>query len=1322
VNTNIIEDRAKDDLQEENLQLRRTQAEMKSRLQKLQTQIRGAREDPWEAKALEQKAADLEQLQRALSAPGGKVRKASTSPGARRGLRSRQQSQRTGGGRLRGRMTIMPWDQAFQKDDAGRLADAPARSLSPPSRCMPLPAVHVPASPVAQSPCARPPSFGSLVPPPPADSPTGRGRASPRAPLAPRVAPPATLPAPPPDAKEPGLQPGHTCLGLSLPSLPEVPALSVAPAMDEREKQQALELRDRNRELSSQLDRLLVDKFSEDALHDKSKIRYKEKIKAKDAKISSLETALERLREKARHIEGSMRHDAQQLAIDVAVLSTELHHAQVHGSLPEENSGLRAQLAQAIASADEMKRQIRDITKFAFSSVADQRIISEQRIKELEELLGKRAEENEKLTAQSQLIQHEQDQVRCDIAEFEQQSRALLEDNERKAIQMEERAKAVRRAQSQLTDVLDTLEEEDRKVMVFSLQFLREREEKAAEEVAQRADAQRAAGPRAPPPPGQGPSVEELARRIDALRAEKDELGSELQALQDICQRERGIAKDRQKLHQMDLEEIHLQMQVRMSDSERLWKIAKEREGRIQELQLRLVKRKEQRFAQPSRMVGARSEIISDGGFSDLSEIADDKNVLDLYITLGQIEDRALQELPRQGEGTWQIPPENSLCTLVIAEFMHCDVGTSETAVGLKPRYDSLLSFGPFEVGDAEVEHFARAAVRLELQAFSTVGSASYVLGRAALPLAALLDCTPQDPNPVIAGTLSFAYEADTHVQIATVRYKARWRKSIIKPLETYTITSGMSPVAAVAAVAENAGPGTAAAPGLMDAAKGLIVHIYHVTSLVPTQPGVAAESLQPYVTYEVPGHKAHFTQSGSGPNVTFEDARRMVVRVDSDFCRWVQNGGGLHFLVFDASMPAAGDSEEQLGLIGEARVPLNQLLTSQYNRVQGNFPLHRSGVGAELPPVGYIELSVSWQDDPSSVLAPGVIGLSPFEADRGSITEEQFQVLWQRVIRRLHVLKLAPVDWFHKHDVDQDGFWSKAEFTAALSSMPLGLSALETDYIFNWTDRRRRKLVALEDLALAFEQGKKAAPLEQWARDIYRRIALALRRQGWTVREAFDLVTKDRRAQKSEFFTLVNSLELGLRSEQLEWLWKLSDTNADGLLDYIEFAQRIAEVTGISTTAFPVPRDEDVLEPPSPGPRPPISLLNAAAGMSEAWANLCQARDLCAQQERRLSIGMARPAHSLQEICSRVNDALRRKGQTPDALFDALAGGGQEVRWPDFRALFAQIEPSLEEWQLQQLWATFDTNADGGISREEFKKQLANVQASATAGVTQPQ
>ncbi|CAK9111834.1 unnamed protein product, partial [Durusdinium trenchii] len=120
---------------------------------------------------------------------------------------------------------------------------------------------------------------------------------------------------------------------------------------------------------------------------------------------------------------------------------------------------------------------------------------------------------------------------------------------------------AVRRAQTQLTEVLDTLTEDDRKVMVFSLQFLREREERAAAEVAERAEQHRTAGPLPPSPPGH-PSVEELTRRVDAIRAEKDELASELRALQEISQRERDITKDLRKMHQMDLEEIGSHMQA----------------------------------------------------------------------------------------------------------------------------------------------------------------------------------------------------------------------------------------------------------------------------------------------------------------------------------------------------------------------------------------------------------------------------------------------------------------------------------------------------------------------------------------------------------------------------------------------------------------------------------------------------------------------------------------------------------------------------------------------------------------------------------------
>ena len=1272
VRTNIIEERAKDDLQEENLQLRRAQMEMKTRLQKLQVQIRNAQEEPKDAKSFEQKAMELGEMHRALSAP--RVAGKATSPGPghnqRRGLRSRQHAQRPRslGGRLRGRMTAMPFQVGVPAGPSPR-GPGEGRPTSP-TRGV-LPALHI-------QPEVSPSRHGS---------PSG-GRLSPKAesrqssPRIPFDRPHSPLPPPSFDVKEP--LPAHTLSGWSPRAQqgsqsPSAAIAEVEQRLMNQNKQKVEEMRQRNRDLSSRLDELLVEKMSQDHFSVKQQSKYNEKAKAQDAKIKSLETALERQKHKVRLAEGSLQRDKQQLEIDLAVLQTQLHHAQVGASSVQDTSELRLQLAQAHASADEMKRQIRDITKFAFSSSTDQRMISEQRMKELEELLGKKTQESEQLAKERQEVETECEEVRREATDLEQQSRTFLEDNERKAIQMDEWAKAVRRAQAQLSEVLNTLSEEDRKVMVFSLQFLREREEKAAADVAERVNAEKSraiaasAGPAPPPSPPHRQTVEELTKKVDAIRAEKDELASELRALQDISQRERDITKDLRKMHQMDLEEIGSQMQVTLSEIERFQKLAVDREARVKELQLRLVKRKEQRISRagvPGLPVGARADVVSEGGFSNLSDIVDMKNALDFYVTSGQIEERALLELPRQGAILSQVPPASSLVTLVLAEFMHYDVGSSETAGGLRPRYDSLLSFGPFEVGDPEVEHFAKGSLRLELQAFSSGGSAAYVLGRASLPLAALLDCCPQDPNPVVAGTLYFASEEDSRVQIAAVRYKARWRRSIIQELESYTIRRGVTPLAV--ADAEVAGAGRPAAPGLLEAAKGLIVQIFNATCLVPAQQ-MPAEALQPYASYEVPGHKIHFTATGSGANVSFEDISRMVVRVDRDFCRWVENNG-LHIMVFDASAPAVGASEDQIGLIGEVRVPLVQLLSSRTARVQGNYPLHRPGT---QPPVGYIEIAIGWQDDPSGVVATGAT--SVLAADRGVLTEEQFQVLWQRVIRRLHVLKMAPVDWFYKYDADKDGFWSKAEFCAALGSMPLGMSVLEIEYVFHWTDRSRRLLVSLDDLAAAFQQGKKAAPLEQWARDVYRHIAAALKNQGWTAKEVFDMVCPHRRAQKSEFYTLVNTLELGLRPEQLDWLWKLSDTNSDGLLDYHEFAQRLVEVTGISSTAYPVPKpDEDVLDPPSAT----VSAAAAAAEMSDAWHDICLARLLRASQE----VGWKTVDKAIENVPVREDGLVARA---------------------ELLAFSMRCHAALSDWELDKMFARLDGEMRGALPKRSLRTAL---------------
>eukprot|EP00435_Cladocopium_sp_Y103_P054139 s1076_g17.t1 len=44
------------------------------------------------------------------------------------------------------------------------------------------------------------------------------------------------------------------------------------------------------------------------------------------------------------------------------------------------------------------------------------------------------------------------------------------------------------------------------------------------------------------------------------------------------------------------------------------------------------------------------------------------------------------------------------------------------------------------------------------------------------------------------------------------------------------------------------------------------------------------------------------------------------------------------------------------------------------------------------------------------------------------------------------------------------------------------------------------------------------------------------------------------------------------------------------------------------------------------------------------------------------------------------------------DELFQALAGVKDAVHWPDFRSLFASLEPTLREEQLEHLWRCFDT------------------------------
>jgi len=749
-------------------------------------------------------------------------------------------------------------------------------------------------------------------------------------------------------------------------------------------------------------------------------------------------------------------------------------------------------------------------------------------------------------------------------------------------------------------------------------------------------------------------------------------------------------------MHTLDVDELGLQIQVTMEDTDRCKKLALDREKRIQEYRKELVKRQKLAVEQPGRpkppgtYSERASDVISEAGFSGLTELDGVNNALDIYLTVGRVEERALLELPRRPNGD-EVMDEAALVTMIFVEFLHFDVACSEEASTLKPRYDSLLSFGPFEVSDPVVEHFAKGAVRFELQAFAVGGTAAYTLGRAILPLAVMLDCTPQDRNPVVTGTLSFAAESDSRIQIASIQYKARWRTSLLEALSLYAARLGSTPAAIVEAQTAKVGPGAYAAPGLMGAMRTLIVQIRSVTGLQSFRQGVPPEALRPYVSYEVPGHLEHATEVMAGSMCPFQDTHKMSVRIDDDFCRWVnkhpQEGGGLHFVVFDSNVPAGQQpqvgvqSEDMLGVLGEVRIPIGTLLTSPYALVEGAYPLQRAA-GFQTIAAGILDVHIRWQDEPSAVVAtPGAGAATAFygAGSSGAMTEEKFQIVWQRVMRRLYAMKLSASDWFNNNDLDKDGRWTKHEARMALSQMPIGLSPYECEQIFERMDSFRRGFVALSDIAGALAEGAKAAPLEQWARDIYRRMAEAMARQGQTAEQAFCAVARGWQAQKREFFALATSLDLGMKPEQLEWLWKLSDTNSDGLLDFREFAARLREVTGMATTAYTLPRPEkDMIDAPGGGSGPACE----AGPMTDMRLELCLLGLLRCCQE----LGWRTVDRVMQEIGGRQGGGISRAVLMTFCL---------------------RARARISEWEVDQIVTRLDFDASGAIDERTLRAAL---------------
>ncbi|CAE8599664.1 unnamed protein product, partial [Polarella glacialis] len=253
---------------------------------------------------------------------------------------------------------------------------------------------------------------------------------------------------------------------------------------------------------------------------------------------------------------------------------------------------------------------------------------------------------------------------------------------------------------------------------------------------------------------------------------------------------------------------------------------------------------------------------------------------------------------------------------------------------------------------------------------------------------------------------------------------------------------------------------------------------------------------------------------------------------------------------------------------------------------------------------------------------------------------------------------------------------------------------------------------------------------------DVCVRVTAALEREGKSIDSLFTALAGGKQEVTwPDFRALFAQLEPGLLEQHLLQLWKTFDKNGDGGVSRDEFLNAMTNVKSSALQDVCV-RVTAALEREG---KSIGSLFTALAGgkqevtwpdfralfaqlepalleeqLAQLWKTFDKNGDGGVSRDEFLNAMTIVKSSVLQDVCVRVTAALEKEGKSIDSLFTALAGGKQEVTWPDFHALFAQLEPGLLEEQLAQLWKTFDKNGDGGVSRDEFLTAFRNVKASA--------
>eukprot|EP00929_Paragymnodinium_shiwhaense_P003333 TRINITY_DN10380_c0_g1_i1.p1 TRINITY_DN10380_c0_g1~~TRINITY_DN10380_c0_g1_i1.p1 ORF type:complete len:1890 (+),score=519.41 TRINITY_DN10380_c0_g1_i1:164-5833(+) len=1080
--------------------------------------------------------------------------------------------------------------------------------------------------------------------------------------------------APPPPAAAPAAAPAAPAVPAAAPG-----GAAVGGAAWEQHQQLVKRLRLENQDLQTKISQLALQQAAgagrpEGGLDAQLQ---QQQLDAKDARLAELRGEMAIEKEQAEAYHAQMRVEINQLEQEHATLR--MHHQSSKGGQDGTETHL---LMMDVQREEELSRQLQAqlqrLESNQFISKIDDRRETNNRVRQLEDIIKQKADEYHRLA--DERVKAEQDRL-AGI-----QNRQLLD----------ERSRDLKRRNEQLQIALDAMESQlvqlEREMRLMRERLPVEGQEALERALATVANSQSAAFARLDRPVGGSDTVvpssqdllsaDSMGRILERLRQERAVLQRQIEEHRQEIQYEGAKSSNLRAFQLQELEEQRQLNKTHLLDRERWERIAAAHLQTIQDLQKRIADidaPKLDRFA----------DTASSAGFSDLSDLEGFENSLEVFFGEGSIETGGLEKLP----GFIGV---EQLRVVVCAEMRGFDAGYTAVAAGSRPRFDSLVSFGPFVVDDSTLQHFMDGNLHLELRAALSAGSEQRLLGVAKQPLKALLSYSRGERrNPVVGTTLHFFETADTGIPVARLRLKLRLRYSVEDLLEDFQQRADVHKIDRehYRNVDKN----------LVDSRQALVVHVRRVCGLPPA-PRQRPEALRPYIYYQLPGQAAHFTRTGSGPHTALDDQGQFTIHVDGEFCKWVETAGGLHFIVFDDSASSSakapggsssgpGSVERALGMLGEVKVSLRPLLHDAVTVVEGTFLLVRDLSEPAAAACGTVDICVRWQDLSSearpplpaagggaafAAASPLMAAASPLASPVGApfggllpavMNDFEYQAVLSRLVRRLAARdsRMSVEKAFDHLDVRKLGALSREAFLEGVAMMQVGLSDLETARLFSRLDADGDGRIVLAELREALASSTAAdAPQrasERWANDIFDAIRNAMeRRTDISLAGVYERLSQQALPcgiDRPRFSQLLKMFRPDLTEQHLDNLWLIVDKDRDGLLSYGEFADTFAAPKGL--------------------------IANAQGASLELTTE---------------------NAHIL------VGRILRRYRGTNVATHDAVAlvrrfdrSGRGVISRAEFEQLLAQEGPTLSQLERVQLAAKLDADCDGSISAAELQE-----------------